>query len=125
MQVAGSHYRAGKQHWDVVEDHAVGYCEAQVTRYITRWRKKDGPVALDKADHYLTKLMELHVEKARVNRSGTGVPLSVLHAFAEANELTPLETLACDAVFNWRDAADLAAARGLLARLREEAKAAT
>lgn len=119
VQVAGNHYRASVQHWDVVEDYCIGYCEAQATRYVTRWRKKDGPVALEKAQHYLTKLMELHVNRGRVNRSATGVPISVLHRFAEANDLTPLETMACDALFNWRDAGDLEAARQLLGRIQE------
>lgn len=57
-QVGGEHYgKATYQHWDYVIDNNLGYFEGQVTKYVTRWRKKNGAQDLEKAMHYLEKLM--------------------------------------------------------------------
>ena len=58
-QVSGTHYSAQFQHWDWVEATNLGYCECQITRYVMRWYKKDGIQDLEKAIHYLDKLLEL------------------------------------------------------------------
>ncbi len=58
-QVAGSHYRAGVQHWDLMAYNRVGYFEAQITKYITRWKKKNGVQDVEKSIHYHEKLTEL------------------------------------------------------------------
>jgi len=60
IQVGGSHYQVvtGRQHWDLVDDFNVGYLEAGATKYITRWRGKDGLKDLRKAGHFLQKLYE-------------------------------------------------------------------
>ena len=65
-QVGGIHYRGGEyQHWDWVADNfGRGYFQGQITRYVSRWRLKNGKEDLQKALHYLDKLEELH-------RSGT------------------------------------------------------
>jgi hypothetical protein len=57
-QVSGNHYRAPIQHWDYVIANGLGYFEGQITRYVTRWRKKNGLEDLLKAQHYLEKLIE-------------------------------------------------------------------
>lgn len=58
-QVGGSHYRNDIQHWDFVAQYGLGYFEGQVTKYVTRWRKKNGVQDLRKAQHFLRKLIEL------------------------------------------------------------------
>jgi Protein of unknwon function (DUF3310) len=61
-QVGGAHYRdtaAEYQHWDLVADTDMGYFEGQITKYVARWRKKNGRQDLEKALHYCDKLMEL------------------------------------------------------------------
>jgi hypothetical protein len=58
-QVAGDHYRAGLQHWDLMAHNHVGYFEAQITKYITRWKKKNGVQDVEKSIHYHEKLTEL------------------------------------------------------------------
>lgn len=58
-QVGGSHYqRLAIQHWDYVLANTLPYLEAQITRYVSRWRNKNGLQDLGKAAHYLEKLIE-------------------------------------------------------------------
>lgn len=66
-QVGGSHYKADFQHWDWTELCHLGYMEGQITRYVLRWYKKDGIQDLDKALHYVEKLMEMHRHTGRTN----------------------------------------------------------
>lgn len=57
-QVGGDHYRSGMQHWDYVIANGIPYLEAQIIKYLTRWRKKNGHQDLQKAKHFLQKLFE-------------------------------------------------------------------
>jgi hypothetical protein len=65
-QVAGTHYRSAIQHWDFVAARGLGYFEGQVTKYLTRWRKKNGVQDLQKARHFLAKLLELSGHYAKL-----------------------------------------------------------
>lgn len=59
-QVGGEHYRKGEiQHWDYVYSQQIPYHEAQISRYLERWREKGGVEDLEKAQHYLDKLFEI------------------------------------------------------------------
>lgn len=60
MQVGGDHYpKDGIQHWDFISyNFGPGYLIGNATKYITRWRKKNGVEDLKKARHYVIKLME-------------------------------------------------------------------
>ena len=62
-QVAGSHYNGGKlQHWDyAIQALHNRYLEGQITKYVMRHRKKNGLQDLQKAEHFLDKLIEVHV----------------------------------------------------------------
>lgn len=62
-QVAGTHYKAEYQHWDWVSDIDLPYLPAQVTKYIVRWKKKNGRQDLEKALHFLEKLIEVETYK--------------------------------------------------------------
>ena len=57
-QVGGAHYKAPVQHWDFVLMHAMPYMEAQIFKYVLRWRKKNGVEDLRKARHFINKLIE-------------------------------------------------------------------
>lgn len=59
-QVGGTHYKLeGKpQHWDLVLLYGWDYFTGQVTKYLMRWRSKNGIEDLKKARHYLDKLIE-------------------------------------------------------------------
>jgi hypothetical protein len=70
-QVGGEHYRlipgtcpnCGEevQHWDLYA--RAPYLEGQITKYVTRWQKKNGVEDLLKARHYLAKLIEWAQQK--------------------------------------------------------------
>lgn len=59
-QVGGNHYKTeGPQHWDMVAGFGLDYFQGQITKYLFRWRKKNGLEDLEKAKHYLEKYIEL------------------------------------------------------------------
>jgi NTP pyrophosphatase (non-canonical NTP hydrolase) len=60
--VGGDHYhKTGKerQHWDLIGTFGLDYFQGNITRYIFRWKNKDGLKDLDKAQHYLQKYIEI------------------------------------------------------------------
>lgn len=59
-QIGGGHYKGTTyQHWDFVIQALEGrYLEGNITKYVTRHRKKNGLQDLLKARHYLDKLIE-------------------------------------------------------------------
>jgi hypothetical protein len=59
-QVAGNHYKSNIQHWDYVLANDLDYFQAQITKYVTRWKKKNGLVDLKKAMHFLEKYIEIN-----------------------------------------------------------------
>jgi len=61
-QIAGNHYKSKIQHWDYVVANDLDYFQAQITKYVTRWKKKNGIDDLRKAAHFLEKYMELQIE---------------------------------------------------------------
>lgn len=54
-QEGGTHYASEYQHWDWVVDVRMNYLFANATKYLTRWRKKNGLEDLKKARTYLLK----------------------------------------------------------------------
>lgn len=63
-QVAGQHYRKTKiQHWDYAASNNFDYFQGQITKYVTRWKDKNGLQDLEKAKHFLEKYIE--IEKAK------------------------------------------------------------
>ena len=67
-QVGGRHYNTPIQHWDYVVANDLDYFQAQITKYVTRWKKKNGIQDLEKAQHFLQKYLE--VAKAQENEAG-------------------------------------------------------
>ncbi len=64
-QVAGTHYRSTIQHWDYVVANDLDYFQGQITKYVTRWKRKNGLDDLLKAQHFLEKYIE--VIRARID----------------------------------------------------------
>ena len=61
LQVGGSHYKdKAIQPWDYIASNSLGYLEGNVVKYVSRWREKGGLEDLKKAQHYLTKLIEVN-----------------------------------------------------------------
>lgn len=65
-QVGGDHYKQldGEQHWDRVwRLYGRGYFVGQITKYVERYHLKNGLQDLEKAKHFLDKLIELEQPK--------------------------------------------------------------
>lgn len=117
-QVGGDHYKSGMQHWDMVTDLKLGYFEGNITKYVTRARKKGGEEDMGKALHYTDKLMETAGRQLKTHlMEGDYDVRSYIATFSAANELTPEEARAVLLVCTWDSLADLEAARGLLQEL--------
>ena len=58
-QVGGSHYKSNGflQHWDIMEVFQVPYLEGNGSKYLSRWHLKNGVQDLEKALHYVEKLL--------------------------------------------------------------------
>lgn len=62
IQIGGGHYKARRyQHWDFVCDTGLHYLLGCFTKYVSRWRDKNGRQDLEKSLHYLHKAEERHV----------------------------------------------------------------
>ena len=61
-QVEGDHYKGfgGLEHWDVVDIFSLDYFQGQITKYVMRWKDKNGVDDLKKAQHFLEKYIELN-----------------------------------------------------------------
>jgi len=70
-QVGGNHYGAEIQHWDFALANNLGYFEGQITKYVTRWRKKGGIADLEKAQHFLQKLIESERSRSEAVREAS------------------------------------------------------
>lgn len=63
-QIGGEHYkRMMIQPWDAMEawmssEEFKGFLTGNIIKYIARYNRKDGIEDLEKAQHYLTKLIE-------------------------------------------------------------------
>lgn len=78
-QVGGDHYKTKYEHWDFVEDIGLGYLESVAIKYIARWRKKNGVEDLQKADHYIEKL----IQTGRSNKVNQDVVCAALDRFLD------------------------------------------
>jgi hypothetical protein len=60
IQVGGGHYQTKAiQPWDYIVSNRLGYLEGNVVKYVSRWQEKGGRQDLEKARHYLDKLLEV------------------------------------------------------------------
>jgi hypothetical protein len=59
-QVGGGHYKSmAIQPIEFITKNNLPYCEANVVKYISRWRDKGGKKDLEKAKHYIDLLIQL------------------------------------------------------------------
>jgi hypothetical protein len=60
-QIGGSHYKkGGEEHWDRQwRLYGRGYFVGCITKYVERYHEKNGVQDLQKAQHFLEKLIEL------------------------------------------------------------------
>jgi len=62
-QVGGDHYRRPIQPWDFIAANDLDFFQGSIIKYVTRFRNKNGIEDLEKAKHYLEKLIELESAK--------------------------------------------------------------
>jgi hypothetical protein len=65
-QVGGSHYKhGGEEHWDRVNRLGLNYFQGAATKYVERCYLKGNAIQdLQKAVHFLEKLIEIEQRKA-------------------------------------------------------------
>lgn len=65
VQIGGTHYKEQAiEPWNYIYANGLGYFEGNAIKYITRWKAKGGLSDLEKAIHYIAKLIELEKEKS-------------------------------------------------------------
>ena len=68
QQVGGEHYRHKSiQPWDYIAANGLGFFEGNIVRYVSRWKEKGGVRDLEKARHYIDKLIELSSDAPQSN----------------------------------------------------------
>jgi len=119
MQIGGSHYKSGIQHWDLMDDHDVGYLEAAATKYVTRWRNKDGIKDLQKALHFVKKLAEKRQDAPQTEIAARipEVPRQAINKFLDANHLTGDEADIISHLLTWQSTATLHLVAGRIQQL--------
>lgn len=119
QQIGGNHYRCKYQHWDFVMEHGLNYLQGCATKYVARWRKKNGVQDLEKALHYTQKLAETKSEQY-----GQKVVQRNLDLFGQFNDLAAEEVLIIDLISNYKTIKDLDKAQDLIRLLIENQLAA-
>jgi hypothetical protein len=63
-QVGGDHYRQvpNMQPWDIIDAYGLDYYAGNVLKYLLRHKKKNGKEDLEKARHYLTKMIDSYAD---------------------------------------------------------------
>ena len=62
-QIGGDHYQKDIQPWEymeaiMTEEQFTGYLWGNIIKYMSRWQDKGGRTDLEKAQHYLAKMLD-------------------------------------------------------------------
>jgi len=123
VQVGGGHYKGTTyQHWDFVLLALGGrYLEGNITKYIARWRKKNGLQDLQKARHYLDKLIEAFNDGTVLPPMNRAVSAHQSPAhFCDVNGIDVSERMIILALSDWTSREDLNRAGNMLNALIEK-----
>ena len=116
-QVSGSHYKPKKegsiQHWDYCVRSETPNLEYAASKYVTRWRKKNGIVDLEKALHYVEKRIESYRAGVGAEHGGLYLP-AMFKEFIADNEVPVEEALIIYNVMHWVRLEDLNVSRIML-----------
>jgi Protein of unknwon function (DUF3310) len=124
-QIDGEHYRAANkdyQHWDLVADYGLSYFIGNMTKYVCRWRKKHGLTDLEKALHYLDKLISLELSYRFIPKRKLYLPTDTAGKFCEQQGLGELETEIVILSVRYREQQDLPPIREKIMELIRIAK---
>lgn len=123
-QVGGTHYQVkegGLQHWDYCVCTNVPYLEGVASKYLVRWRDKNGVEDLKKAQTYVQKRLAFY--RQGYPERGTRKNSFLFQRFAEDNAIPPRETAIIDLIMHWQIESQLCAASHLLDDMITEAEA--
>lgn len=71
-QVGGTHYQTQAiQPWDFIVANNLGFLDGNIVKYVARFKHKDGIQDLEKARHYLDKLIEVEMRELKKLRRKT------------------------------------------------------
>ena len=107
IQIGGDHYKTQAiQPWDFIALNNLGYLEGCVVKYVSRHAKKGGIEDLNKAKHYLDKLIELNAEPPQEPRMSVGltVPTGVFGATTKSGHSLEAVQAAIDSLTKPRSA---------------------
>lgn len=92
MQVGGKHYHQHEyQHWDFAIDTNMPHILYAATKYVSRWRDKNGVQDLRKAAHYIAKAEEREVYMPKFDKA-----LSVNFMLQLGHEESAIISLICE-----------------------------
>jgi len=81
-QIGGDHYAKHKiQPWDIIDEYGLNYYEGNIIKYVLRHRDKNGLQDLQKASHYLEKLI------ADMDKPRLSFPASRIHTLENGMEI--------------------------------------
>lgn len=117
-QVGGHHYKDRRlQPWDL-DRYGVGGLEWTTIKYVSRYREKDGLLDLQKAEHYLQKIIEERRVHGRQNRvASLSISQEVSVDYADQWALPSTERAIVAVLLGWRDIEDLQTALGYVREL--------
>lgn len=109
IAVGGTHYKGVEiEHWDyTLLALSNRYLEGNVTKYVARHRKKHGRQDLEKAKHYLQKLIESYPVLVDPMGPCTDTIQLFIARFADQNGLSPLELGIMLLMAQWKNKGDL------------------
>lgn len=115
-QEGGRHYQRTYQHWDWVARIGMDYFLAATTKYLDRYRDKNGLLDLKKALHYLDKFIELSPMFAPARAlANHGWIREETASFLGCRDIPETERSIFILLGNWQTPYDLNRARKLLA----------
>jgi Protein of unknwon function (DUF3310) len=117
-QIGGKHYKTAYEHWDLTMVIPMTYMEGCATKYVIRARKKHGKEDLDKALHYVDKMIECYDAVGQPERH-LEVPAieEEVALFAVANKLNAMEEEFVTALCTYSRPEDLLNARSIIIAL--------
>ncbi len=117
IQIGGNHYKKSYQTWDFVVDTGMHYLLGTAVKYVSRWRVKGGLQDLEKAGHYIQKMIEC-VQEDRVepvfHRRLAVVLGTRLTEFFNVQKLSDDERIIVTKCTTWSHTSDLQDALTLL-----------
>ena len=123
-QVGGSHYRTksgGIGHWDYCIETNVPYLEGCASKYLTRWRDKNGLQDLEKSLHYIERRLEAFHSYKGVLR-GANKDKKMFIQFIADNNIPDKDAEIIDQVMHWKRPDYLFAAIEAITALIEQVK---